>query len=85
MSYIYTIVQCAFSKEDEKWLDEIDQIKDDEDGYKLLVEKMGIFRWQSAHGFRTGQNRGLAHLKPIFKNIKELRVRTESHGDPGLY
>eukprot|EP01083_Nonionella_stella_P153690 494159_1 len=42
-----------------------------EEGYKLLIEHMGIFRWQSSHGFRTGQNRGIMHLKPKFSNFKE--------------
>eukprot|EP01083_Nonionella_stella_P242806 846662_1 len=41
------------------------------EGYKRLIERMGIFRWQSSHGFRTGQNRGLIHLKPKFDNPKE--------------
>eukprot|EP01083_Nonionella_stella_P070625 189073_1 len=68
-------------REDQRWLDEMDKInKDrkatdekttDEEVYRLLVENMGVFRWQSAHGFRTGQNRGLAHLKPKWKNVKE--------------
>eukprot|EP01084_Bolivina_argentea_P026280 48847_1 len=58
-------------KEDEKWLDKIEEAKNEEDGYRLLVQHMGVFRWQSAHGFRTGQNRGLAHLKPIHKNVKQ--------------
>ena len=66
-------------EEDEKWLDEFEKKfknhNDDasvEEGYKLLVENMGIFRWQSAHGFRTGSNQGLEHFKPKYKNIKEL-------------
>ena len=57
--------------DDEKWLQQLDQIENDEDGFNLLIEKMGVFRWQSAHGFRTGQNRGLSHLKPIRQNVKE--------------
>eukprot|EP01084_Bolivina_argentea_P020606 38314_1 len=57
-------------KEDEKWLDQFHK-ENEEDGYKLLVKHMGIFSWQSAHGFRTGQCRGLQHLKPKFKNVKD--------------
>eukprot|EP01083_Nonionella_stella_P251272 867110_1 len=58
-------------KEDMRWLNEIDAIENDDDVYRLLVENMGLFRWQSVHGFRTGQNRALAHLKPKFKNVRE--------------
>ena len=32
---------------------------------------MGIYQWQSGHGFRNGQNRNLSNLKPKYKNIKE--------------
>ena len=32
---------------------------------------MGVFKWQSAHGFRTGQNRALGHIKAKYKNVKE--------------
>lgn len=62
-------------KEDESWLQKFangEAGEGKEDGYRLLVQHMGVFRWQSAHGFRTGQNRGLQHLKPKFKNVKEL-------------
>eukprot|EP01083_Nonionella_stella_P257524 881385_1 len=68
-------------KEDEAWWENIDSIEINLEhkginsginrGFGELVSKMGIFRYQSAHGFRCGQNRGLHHLKPRFKNIKE--------------
>ena len=49
------------------------------EGFGQLVKKMGIFRYQSSHGFRTGQNRGLNHLKPKFKNIKEEVLNNNFH------
>ena len=63
-------------REDEEWLRKI--TPDENDGqtpeqiYRHLVENIGIFRWQNAHGFRTGQNRGLLHLRQKYMNIKEL-------------
>ena len=61
-------------QEDKTWLEKFETGEQMQggNGYRLLVQHMGIFRWQSAHGFRTGQNRGLMHLKPKFKNVKEL-------------
>ena len=32
---------------------------------------MGVFVWQSAHGFRYGENRNLGNLKKRYKDIKE--------------
>ena len=63
--------RTSSKSEDEEWLEELDNADSEDQRYKLLVEKMGIFRWQSAHGFRAGQNRGLLHLKPTFMNVKE--------------
>eukprot|EP01083_Nonionella_stella_P307925 1084385_1 len=37
-------------EEDEEWLSSIN-VAEDEDIYSLLVEHMGIFRWQALHGF----------------------------------
>ena len=62
--------------EDEEWLRKITPEENDgetsEEIYRRLVENIGIFRWQNAHGFRTGQNRGLQHLRQKYANIKEL-------------
>eukprot|EP01083_Nonionella_stella_P001119 3241_1 len=57
--------------EDKEWFNQFSDDVSPDDGYKLLIERMGIFRWQSSHGFRTGHNRGLMHLKPKFANLKE--------------
>ena len=56
--------------EDEDWIENIGKATGNH-AYEKLVEKMGVFRWQSAHGFRTGQERGLSQLKPKYANIKE--------------
>lgn len=61
-------------KEDEEWLKSFEDECDEGNGYNLLVQNMGIFRWQSVHGFRTGQYRALTHIKAKFKNIKELII-----------
>eukprot|EP01084_Bolivina_argentea_P018122 33788_1 len=41
-------------KEDDNWWDHInpnDEKQDDEQIYRQLIEKMGVFRWQNPHGF----------------------------------
>eukprot|EP01084_Bolivina_argentea_P190554 327423_1 len=63
-------------KEDEMWFkfkthDNDDEIENDENIYRQLVEKMKIFRWQQPHGFTNKQHRGLIHLKPKYKDVKE--------------
>ncbi len=47
-----------------------DECKTDEYRYNLLMQKMGSY--QSAHAFRSGQNRAIIHIKPRFANVKEL-------------
>ena len=78
-------------REDEEWWKKIDKLeigngKDDQDskdklnqGFGELVSKMGIFRYQSSHGFRTGQNRGLNHLKSKWTNIKQEVLNNSFH------
>ena len=39
--------------------------------YDKLVESMGQFQWQSAHGFRARKERGLSQLKPKYANVDE--------------
>eukprot|EP01083_Nonionella_stella_P269292 911020_1 len=65
-------------KEDKEWFKRFSKDMSPDEEYKLLVEHMGIFRWQSSHGFRTGQNRGIMHdLKPKFSNFKEEALHKE--------
>ena len=62
-------------REDEDWFRKItlnDPPQTHQEIYRRLVENIGIFRWQNAHGFRTGQHRGLLHLRQKYMNIKEL-------------
>ncbi len=37
---------------------------------------MGIFRWQTLHGFHYNQYRATNTIKPIYKNIKEEVLNT---------
>eukprot|EP01084_Bolivina_argentea_P297702 512922_1 len=59
-------------KEDNKWWEgvEPDKQQKEEDIYRILVEKMGAFRWQNARGFAPGKNRNVQY-RPKCKNIKE--------------
>eukprot|EP01084_Bolivina_argentea_P026866 49953_1 len=59
------------TRDDEEWLAKFNCDDAKDDGYESLVRHMGIFRWQSAHGFREGQNQAVEHLKPIFANFKQ--------------
>eukprot|EP01084_Bolivina_argentea_P242675 407035_1 len=67
-------------KEDDLWWNHIqpnDKKQEEEEIYRQLVLKMGVFRWQNLHGFQTGDNRELSHLQPKFKNIKEEALNNE--------
>ena len=59
------------ANEDERWWEDVDEKTDKKTIYNKLVENMGVFRWQSAHGFRIGQNRNVPNLKAKYKNIKQ--------------
>eukprot|EP01084_Bolivina_argentea_P288190 494619_1 len=58
-------------REDNLWWHDVTGAKKQEQIYRILVEKMGVFRWQNPHGFGPGQNRQMCHYKPKFKNIKQ--------------
>ncbi|MEM7362040.1 MAG: hypothetical protein AAF335_03445, partial [Bacteroidota bacterium] len=57
--------------EDNKWWKRLSDTTTDEQHYQLLVQRMGIFRWQTTHGFADKQHQGLMHLKPKYQDIKE--------------
>ena len=63
--------------DEEKWMHKIqniDIIKNEQAVYEKLIEDMGAFKWQTAHGFRNGQYNGLSHIQPKFqKQVNILR------------
>ena len=60
--------------EDNEWFScvTVENDQSQEEIYQSLLENMGVFKWQNAFGYSQGDNRELAHYKPLFKNIKEL-------------
>ena len=65
-----TSTEYVGKKEDDNWWSKIDNL-DNNQIYEHLVSNMGIFRWQSVHGFRAGPNRNSSNLLSKWKNIKE--------------
>ena len=64
-------------EEDREWTKKIQTIANDgnthdQEIFKLLVEHMGIFRWQALHGFHFDQSRATSQIHPTFNNIKEV-------------
>eukprot|EP01083_Nonionella_stella_P114533 338747_1 len=67
-------------KEDGTWWSGVTPVRDGQnalDIYRVLVQNMGVFRWQNPHGFETGRNQEISHYKPQFKNIKEEVLQNE--------
>ena len=58
------------AQEDKEWMDNIRNIAFTEEQkiYSKLVEKMGVFKWQSSHGFRSNQYRGLRYCSDVNRN-----------------
>ena len=64
-------------EEDREWTEKIQTIANDgntrdQEIFKLLVEHMGIFRWQALHGFHFDQSRATSQIRPSFANIKQV-------------
>lgn len=64
-------------EEDKEWTAKIGKIANDSSStksevYSLLVEHMGIFRWQALHGFHFDQSRATGQIHPTFDNIKQV-------------
>eukprot|EP01084_Bolivina_argentea_P249103 416875_1 len=76
-------IQYIGKKEDEKWWSKIKIGTESKQPpaaiYGILVKNTGAFRWQSAHGFRVGENSVIGHLKQRHSNIKEEALYNRYH------
>eukprot|EP01083_Nonionella_stella_P299389 1016623_1 len=61
--------------EDMAWWKDLkpkDDTQSDDHIHRILVQRMGVFRWQNSHGFMAGKDSQEAiHYHPRFENIKQ--------------